>query len=251
MYADNYRVISAFRFSEPECFVRETSLQNADASKNLLKDLFFKGFDYKDYTEFIMNELGSDYNDLNKYKFGVDSELKNNPEWKRFSMECWPKNSEKPLFAYQINFYSYDVSFVSDNFMVFFRKWLSIPSDTAHELFGESYSTVDLQNRKIQGLDDIFILQTLEKLDKDIRLLLHKKKIYLDELYPITPKPDSFIFDKSGIRLIWQPYSMFLSYKKIVSVILPFKDIEKYLTEEGLRLMQVIKINSYKIKESK
>lgn len=221
-----YRVISAHRFSEP--------VNLKDSSRRTIKNLLFDGLEYKDYIERGMEFYGNDFTDMGKYRFNPDIEFSNNSEWDNLMAERRPAGAEEPLFEILLSFSAHDYVYASADFIVYKHEWSSNPSDAAHGLYGVSYTTIDLKNERITGLYDLLMPQTLEDLDSQIRSLLRQNEVYTEELYPHTlPEPDSFLFEKSGLRLIWNPYSIASYARGIVEITLPYKNIGKHLTTDG------------------
>ena len=235
MYQNNYRVISAFGFAE--------QAKLPDTSRRIIKDLLYDGLDYKNFTENQMKYHGDVFTELGKYKFDFDYQFLDNPEWEQLTEERWPEGATAPLFEYMLTFDNYSIASVHEEFTVYKYEWSIIPSDAAHGMYGTEYKTIDLKNRQISGLEDLLVPQTINNLDGRIRVLLHNQEIYPEANYPEKlPQPDNFLFEESGIRLFWQPYSIASYSFGIVSVLLPWAETEDYLTDDGRRLMKTVEI---------
>ena len=102
----------------------------------------------------------------------------------------------------------------------------------AHGNYWVQYFIVDLTDEKILGIDDL-IYPISDKLLREIIKEEYEIDYYLREnIWP----PDTISFQKDGIILLWNTYSITPYATGLIEINIKNNIIESYLTEKGVKL---------------
>jgi hypothetical protein len=230
-YRDYYRVIASFKFADIGGLSR--------TSRQLVRDLIYDGLGFRNYAETIMANNGTNWVDRREYEFSLDM-TNANQQFERLNRDRLPPGAVQPAFEFEIFFSMYDVTFISNEFVIFKQDGLSRKSDAARGNSWTYYRVIDFKNRRIMKLDHVLARGTLGALENRIREILHAQGLTPERYFRpgALPEPDSFSFEKRGLVLVWEPHSVSGFSDGIISAAIPYAELDRNLTGDGQRLMQ-------------
>jgi hypothetical protein len=186
-----------------------------------------------------MAHNGTNWVDRREYEFTLDM-TNANQQFERLNRDRLPPGATRPSFEFEIFFSMYDVTFVSDEFVIFKQDGLSRKSDAARGNTWVYYRVIDFKNRRIMQINNVLARGALGALESRIRALLRAQGQTPEQYFKpgALPEPDSFSFDKEGMLLVWEPHSISGFSQGVIAVTVPYADLFRNLTSDGQRLMR-------------
>jgi hypothetical protein len=237
LYDDNTRYISAYKFADiPDL---------PEPLRKIIRDLIYDGLDFEEFSKDRMHPPGfGAYTDKGEYQFNFEEDYYDNPLFEKLRKEFWPDDAEDPVSDYLIFFISNDIVFFSNDFIIIKSNYQYDGAFSMHMQYGQIIYTIDLRNAKILDFDDVFLPETFNKLEITIRNLLDIQDI---SVFPSSdgglPMPDDFLFEKNGVLFSWNPYVIASFASGTVSVLIPYQDIDRFLTDDGKGLATAVRIS--------
>jgi len=196
-------------------FAFEIHLENIKNSKKvseLIRKLIYQNNTFDEYILFM------------EKKFIGDIKKENYPT------EINDDGTEYKYHSYKSE--RYNIEYYNDLFIIIKYNDYFYYSGMAHGNYWFQYFIVDVTDEKILGIDEL-IYPIPDKLLREIIKEEYEIDYYLREnIWP----PDAISFQKDGIILLWNPYSITPYSNGLIEINIQDNIIESYLTEKGARI---------------
>jgi hypothetical protein len=120
------------------------------------------------------------------------------------------------------------------SFITVQRDYYSYNSGDAHGNPQINYYIVDINGEKILNTDDMITVIPEDVLKAAIKQKFNIEFDYRESVWP----PDAISFDKSGLLLLWNVYSIAPYSTGSIEIILPYAEVNNYLTKKGAAIKE-------------